>query len=231
MTKRQEKILEEIIREYAKHGQAIASSLLAEKFDVSPATMRLEFKALEDEGLLYHPHISSGCAPTDNAYRLFVNKLLSKDEKQNIKFEQELEGIFSDNLPSFVRKSTRKLADNSSGLVLSYFQDLMFKEGFDTIIKLQEFADAERIKKLANIIRSFENEMDDFCNDEVDSDVLVYIGNEINFHDAEDFSILISKWCTADGRRGATAIIGPKRMKYKKNISLIKSVKKMLELK
>src|SRR5690606_29316313 len=42
---------------------------------VSPATIRNDMAALEDEGYIAQPHTSAGRVPTDKGYRLFVDRL------------------------------------------------------------------------------------------------------------------------------------------------------------
>jgi heat-inducible transcriptional repressor len=44
---------------------------------VSPATIRNDMAALEEEGLIQQPHTSAGRVPTDAGYRVFVDKLTS----------------------------------------------------------------------------------------------------------------------------------------------------------
>ena len=43
--------------------------------NVSPATIRNDMAALEEEGYLTQPHTSAGRVPTDKGYRLFVDRL------------------------------------------------------------------------------------------------------------------------------------------------------------
>ncbi|KPC85140.1 HrcA family transcriptional regulator [Streptomyces sp. NRRL F-6602] len=45
------------------------------RLGVSPATVRNDMAALEDEGYIAQPHTSAGRIPTDKGYRLFVDRL------------------------------------------------------------------------------------------------------------------------------------------------------------
>lgn len=47
---------------------------------ISPATIRNEMADLEEMGFLTHPHTSAGRVPSDKAYRLYVNNLMSRYE-------------------------------------------------------------------------------------------------------------------------------------------------------
>lgn len=248
MTQRQEKILNAVIREYVKSGLPIASASLIGKnrFDVSPATMRLEFNALEKEGMLFQPYVSSGSIPTDKAYRLFVNKLLDKEvEPQTVsapakKFGQELESYgYEDDFTKFMQESARKLAHMTSSLALAYLteDDLMLREGWDEVIKMHEFEQANSIRNLIGTISKLEQQMDEFeaSIQEIppaQNDIMVFIGKEINHSGAGDFSLIISRCQSPDcSKNGIIALIGPKRMEYGKNIELLRTAKKAIEKK
>ena len=91
ITKRQEKILNSVIKEYIRFALPVSSQSLEEKynFDVSPATLRNEMQVLSDLDYLLQPHTSAGRIPTDKGYRFFVNQIFEKglpefDEKKRI---------------------------------------------------------------------------------------------------------------------------------------------------
>ena len=67
MTPRQAQILAAIIEQYAKTAEPISSLGLAEKFDISTATIRGDMGVLEQLGYIYQPHISAGRVPTDGS--------------------------------------------------------------------------------------------------------------------------------------------------------------------
>lgn len=75
---RQREILRAVIREYIGSAQPVASATLVRRYrlEVSPATVRNELAALEDLGLLTHPHTSAGRVPTDLGYRYFIESLM-----------------------------------------------------------------------------------------------------------------------------------------------------------
>ena len=68
---RQRDLLRAVIREYIATAQPVASAALVRQYhlDVSSATVRNELAALEELGLLTHPHTSAGRVPTDLGYR------------------------------------------------------------------------------------------------------------------------------------------------------------------
>lgn len=75
MTKRQQEILEAIVKEYVKSSKPVSSKNLAEYFEISSATIRNEMKELEKKSYLQKPHTSAGRVPSEKAYRLFIKSL------------------------------------------------------------------------------------------------------------------------------------------------------------
>lgn len=78
---------------------------------MSPATIRNDMAALEDEGYIAQPHTSAGRIPTDRGYRLFVDKLagvkpLSSPERRAI--QNFLDGAVD--LDDVVGRTVRLLA-------------------------------------------------------------------------------------------------------------------------
>jgi heat-inducible transcriptional repressor len=70
-------VLRAIVEDYVATEEPVGSKALVERhgLDVSPATVRNDMAALEEEGYLAQPHTSAGRVPTDKGYRLFVDRL------------------------------------------------------------------------------------------------------------------------------------------------------------
>jgi heat-inducible transcriptional repressor len=106
-------VLRAIVEDFVSTNEPVGSKALAERhaLGVSPATVRNDMAALEDEGYLTHPHTSAGRIPTDRGYRLFVDRLssvkpLSAAERRAI--QSFLEGAVD--LDDVVRRTVRLLA-------------------------------------------------------------------------------------------------------------------------
>ena len=70
--------------DYIHDAVPISSESLARNhrhLGVSPATVRNEVAALEEEGYISRPHSSAGSVPDDNAYRLYVESMLAEEER------------------------------------------------------------------------------------------------------------------------------------------------------
>ena len=70
-------VLRAIVEDYVSTHEPVGSKALVERHSlgVSPATIRNDMAALEDEGYIAQPHTSAGRVPTDLGYRLFVDRL------------------------------------------------------------------------------------------------------------------------------------------------------------
>ena len=84
-------VLRAIVEDYVATEEPVGSKSLVERhgLGVSPATVRNDMAALEEEGYITQPHTSAGRVPTDKGYRLFVDRLttvkaMSSAEKRAI---------------------------------------------------------------------------------------------------------------------------------------------------
>jgi heat-inducible transcriptional repressor len=106
-------VLRAIVEDYVSTQEPVGSKALVERhrLGVSPATVRNDMAALEEEGFIAQPHTSAGRIPTDKGYRLFVDRLtavkpLTSAEKRAI--STFLEGAVD--LDDVVHRTVRMLA-------------------------------------------------------------------------------------------------------------------------
>lgn len=80
LTSRERTVLEAVIQTYVETAEPAGSRTLSRRFGlgVSPATIRNTMSDLEEKGFLAHPHTSAGRIPTNKAYRVFVDSLLTR---------------------------------------------------------------------------------------------------------------------------------------------------------
>ena len=81
MDNRLSQILYSLVEEYIKTGEPVSSAALARSLQMkfSAATIRNEYKRLDDEGLVSQPHTSAGRVPTDRGYRFYVDNMEEPD--------------------------------------------------------------------------------------------------------------------------------------------------------
>ncbi|MCZ6538500.1 MAG: heat-inducible transcriptional repressor HrcA [Chloroflexi bacterium] len=77
LTIRKREILKFIVSEHVQTASPVASSTVARSTNLSasPATIRNEMVALEEDGYIHRPHVSAGGVPSDRGYRQFVSSL------------------------------------------------------------------------------------------------------------------------------------------------------------
>ncbi|MDE0610468.1 MAG: heat-inducible transcriptional repressor HrcA [Anaerolineaceae bacterium] len=80
LTRRQEEILALIIESYTANPEPVSSRYLQDacELGVSSATIRNEMALLEEKGLIRAPHTSAGRVPTEDGYRYFVSRLMTR---------------------------------------------------------------------------------------------------------------------------------------------------------
>lgn len=224
---------------------------------LSPATIRSDLQRLTEEGYLLQPHTSAGRVPTDRGYRFFINELmdpcsLAHKETGLIKnFLEEKRDESEIDTPYFNRGLARVMSEISKDLVISIDSEEgnVWYEGVMNLFQKPEFQEVNQVKGIFKMIESFKDHLEDFFEEErnIISEPEVFIGKENPFYNSDDYSIIISR-CDfpiflsgvsdqsegnkASGkkskkRKDVFAILGPKRMEYNKNISLLEFISKL----
>src|SRR6266545_4694542 len=113
LSRRERRVLEAVIRSYVETAEPAGSRTLSRRFGlgVSPATIRNTMSDLEEKGFLFHPHTSAGRIPTDKAYRVYVDQMMSvapPDRRQRERLEAEInQGTTT--LESILRRAAQSL--------------------------------------------------------------------------------------------------------------------------
>ncbi|MGH3413051.1 MAG: heat-inducible transcriptional repressor HrcA [Marmoricola sp.] len=120
-------VLRAIVQDYVDTREPVGSKALVERhgLGVSPATVRNDMAALEEEGLIAQPHTSAGRIPTDKGYRLFVDRLttlkpMSGAERRAI--ASFLDGAHD--LDDVVQRSVRLLAQLTQQVAIVQYPTL-----------------------------------------------------------------------------------------------------------
>jgi len=116
-------------------------------------------------------------------------------------------------------------------LALSYIlnEDFLWKEGWDDVFEEPEFKETDFVLRFAKTIDFFERNIEEITSDFSDK-LGVFIGKETPFLKNEDLSIVVSGFrCPDSKNKGLFAIVGPKRMNYNKNISIINLINQIFK--
>lgn len=234
MNERQKKVLAAVVEEYTKTAVPVGSEILVKKynFKVSPATIRNDLGLLEEKGYLYQPHISSGRIPADKGYRYFVDTFLGDAQLplfEQRKLQKELLKLKTQH--KRLTKTTAKLLSIVSGnLALSGIPNKgEFSEfGMHDLLAEPEFKKLDDVCRLVEVLDSIDEKVGKLAQGIKGNETKIFIGKENPIKQISDCSMVASTFKNEQGEKGIIAIIGPKRMEYKKNKSLVDFVKKLL---
>lgn len=227
LKQRQKDILLKIVEEYIDSAQPISSKLLKEKykFNLSPATLRLEMQELTKKGFLLQPHTSAGRVPTEKGYRFFVDEV--KKGAEEFGLEDYLDKDFENEI-NFINFLTKKLAELSRALISIYIdkENLLFESGWQEVLQEPEFKNESCLCRFARFSKKIEKIMENW---EQKSEIEIYIGREIPVRESEGFSIILMEAGLPEIGKTKIYLSGPQRMDYNKNICLFCGLKKYLK--
>ncbi|HEY4520389.1 MAG TPA: hypothetical protein VJJ72_01115 [Candidatus Paceibacterota bacterium] len=234
MTLRQAKLLEFIIKQYVKTAQPVASDIVADGtgLELSPATIRNEMKELEDSGYLSQLHTSAGRVPTDKAYRWFVNDLLNTGLKEPSHSEKrKIQATFGEaqDMRQLAKSIATVLSELSDNLVITRIDESedSFKSGLAGLFGMPEFREIDRIFNVTSFFEEFDNifeaiEREFFGIPKRQPNFAVFIGRENPFRQIRDEAVILARYPLPGRLSGTLTLVGPTRMDYGRNLSLVK---------
>jgi len=227
MNSRKQQLLKNIVETYAKNAEPVSSSLLAENFNLSPATLRNEMVELEKDGYVFQPHISAGRVPSEDGYRYYVENFLDKNSSGDLILKKNFEQILnleSDQLRK-IKELAKKLAEASRQTVLIGFApNDVYYTGISNLFSKPEFSNPEIVYNLSLIIDHLDQVMAKVYDD-VNDKVEILIGRDNPFD--QNCSVLLTDFKN-QADKAILGLLGPTRMDYQHNYNLLTSVKKLL---
>ncbi|MDO5701989.1 MAG: heat-inducible transcriptional repressor HrcA [Lachnospiraceae bacterium] len=164
-------ILDAIIRTYLKTGEPVGSRTISKFTDLnlSSATIRNEMSDLEEMGYIIQPHTSAGRIPTDKAYRLYVDRLVSEKTEQ-VTAMNSLMIARSNRMEEMLKQVVRMLAANTNYTAM--LSAPSYKRNKVKFIQLSRVAPAQLLTVVVvdgNIIK---NHLIDLADDITEEQVL-----------------------------------------------------------
>ncbi|MDD4476960.1 MAG: hypothetical protein PHY40_02265 [Patescibacteria group bacterium] len=227
MNKRQEEILKFAIEKYIESGEPIGSRFLVSKTGLkwSEATVRNELRVLEKSGYLGHPHTSAGRVPTEKGYRYYVERILKPIEIKKKIRETLFEIIKADLEISKKIKTLGQYVSNITGAasIVSLGDNDIYFTGISKLFSQPEFRDLEKIADVSDVFDHCEEyiqDMHDLIGDMNKTHVLIGKNNPLD----EMCSVVASGF----ENNGLFILVGPTRMNYRDNISLINYISNLM---
>lgn len=232
LTERQEKILAQIIEEYAETASPVGSVTMAKLFGVSPATIRAEMARLESFGLISQPHTSAGRVPTDAGYRYYVNHM----SENTVVSEESLESRSMHALEKRVSSQSRadaairgavdSLVELTGNLGLATVGGQLYLSGMSRLFMQPEFMDYRKVQAVAKLLDNLEPWLREAAPGEP---LNIFIGHENPIGKNSEVSLIISKFISPFSDNSYIGVLGPTRQNYFRVMSLVKYAGKMLE--
>lgn len=232
MNTRQEKILAAVVDEYTNTAMAVSSESVAEKYmkNVSSATIRNDMNILENENYLYQPHVSAGRIPTDKGYKYFVEKIMDDRElsaAEQKKLRAELLKLKAQH--NRLSRTTAKLLSSFTGSFAINKLEKDFSDfGIRELLENPEFKEVDEFCKIAEVLDYIDENIDLILKQVKEGETKIFIGADNPVKNISNCSMVVAPYKTKKGEKGVLAIIGPKRMRYAKNKSLVEYMKKLL---
>ncbi|MCF7860173.1 hypothetical protein K9M09_00945 [Patescibacteria group bacterium] len=228
LSNRQKLILRTLIKEYVKSAQPVASGILVEKYklDISPATVRNELINLEENAYIHQPHTSAGRVPTEAAYLLDLEEsnLRKKDLKSLDK--EILDRAFESSIDHSLKPVARALAELSSNAVFwAFHKNDLYHTGLSNLFAQPEFKQSEIVCDVSQVIDRMEEIIDELF-DSLAEESRAYIGSNNPFGSFLGVTLLKYR---RQGVSGLVGILGPIRMNYAHNLSLLTYLQEKLK--
>lgn len=225
---RQLQILGVIIQEYVATAEPVASKVIVDKygFDISPATVRNDMAFLEESGFLRQPHTSAGRVPTEDGYRLFLERFVRSREPKKVSAPLRRAVEHADDHEERMRGIAKSLAELTGEAALTSMDaHWNYYTGLSKLMEKPEFADVSMLKEFSRVIDRMDEVMEEVF-EETDKEMNVLIGSQSPF--GREMSTLLVRYRLPGGRTGIIGLVGPLRMDYEKNIQLLEQAKELL---
>ncbi|HMB25861.1 MAG TPA: hypothetical protein VKP03_00415 [Patescibacteria group bacterium] len=226
---RQKKLLRKIINNFVKTAEPLSSGFLVGKIKkrLSPATVRNEMVSLEKEGFIFQPHTSAGRVPTEKAYRYYVDNYLDKEKAltpREGKILQEINNQKTDNRLK-IKTLAKAIAELSrQGVMVTFAECDNYYTGLSNIFSQPEFQEPDSVINLSSVIDHLDSKIIDLDKKDLQQpDILIGQENPIS----ENCSLIVFRY-ELGKYRGIVGLIGPMRMDYQKNYTLVKESLKLL---
>jgi heat-inducible transcriptional repressor len=232
-------MIQAIVDAYIREAQPVSSKFLekAHFSDISSATIRNEMNELEHLGMLAQLHTSGGRVPTDRAYRFYVDNVIARNDfslpqKIRIRISRDINKSEAEprSINQTVAKLVSELSDNLA-IANTLEGDDFFKHGLTGLFSFPEFRELESIFRITDIFEHFDRifnqvEREFFRNyhPQRQSGIRIVIGRENPMNNIKNETVILARYNLPHNQTGSLTVIGPMRMDYRKNISLINYV-------
>ncbi len=223
MTDRQSQFLCQIIESYNRTAEPVASGLLAEKSNVSSATIRNEMAMLEEHGYIIQPHTSAGRIPTIKGYEFYLANFLQpkKPTAQQVKKLQEAK-----EREPYTKALAKELAELVGQTVfIAFAENDFYYTGISHLFSQPEFHQPEAVVNISSVLDALDQTLVELY-ETANHDIQILLGKQNPF--SVNCGLILSKASLGKQEDAVIGILGPTRMNYNQTIGLLNYSKELL---
>jgi heat-inducible transcriptional repressor len=226
MTDRQQFLFQELVEEYIRDARPVGSKFLSEHVgDLSPATIRNEMAALEEEGWVTHPHPSAGRIPTEKGYRYYVEHLLkpevlSDTSQQQFRRALNRTEVFSMQVKQFAKSAADFVEE---AVIVGFGTDELYVTGMTHLFQKPEFRGEDHVVSLGPILDHFDDVVQKLLPKVERVDIRV--GRENAF--GASCAVVMTTFHPRRGKTALFSILGPMRMNYARNRATVEFAREL----
>jgi heat-inducible transcriptional repressor len=118
----------------------------------------------------------------------------------------------------------------SGNLAISSVEKDFSEFGIRELLEKPEFQEVDEFCKVVEALDFIDENVDMILAKLKNDETRIFIGKDNPIKGISNCSMVVSPYTTKSGEKGVLAIIGPKRMKYAENKSLLDYVRKLLSV-
>lgn len=223
MTERQSQLLTHLVERYITQAEPVSSASLADRLEVSSATVRNELAQLEKDGYIYQPHTSAGRIPTVAGYRYYLDTALQMKKPTAAHQKEVVQALKSQESVKNVAKHVSELTKQA--VLVAFTPYDFYYTGISKLFAQPEFQDQKTVISISSVLDRLD-EMLQQVYDQVGNEPTILIGDENPFSDQ---CSLIALQARLRSEKGVFAVLGPLRIDYGRVSGLLHYVKSQLD--
>lgn len=207
-------LLDTVIDCYLDKGEPIGSKFLnsLEAVNYAPSTLRKYLNALEKQGMVYQPYNSSGRIPTLQWLSAYLDSRLSeRPDDLDLPLNDARKGL---------KTLVEALGEVSDGVVVGFIRnDEYYYLGINNLLRDDMIDEYSATRTIVRFIE--EKKVVAFIDKKILKNQEVYY---TFVNDADTLISCVYVKVNLEGYDAVLSIVGPLRVNYKKNISILKKV-------
>lgn len=207
-------LLDTVIDCYLDKGEPVGSKFLnsLEAVDYAPSTLRKYLNALEKQGMVYQPYNSSGRIPTLQWLSAYLDSRLSEcPDDLDLPLNDARKGL---------KSLVEALGEVSDGVVVGFIRnDEYYYLGINNLLRDDMIDEYSATRTIVRFIE--EKKVVAFIDKKILKNQEVYY---TFVNDADTLISCVYVKVNLEGYDAVLSIVGPLRVNYKRNISILKKV-------